>query len=449
MNLSIGEFSAVSGLPAQTLRFYHSQGLLVPESVDEQTGYRSYAHHQVEQALLVTTLRQAGLGVRDVRQALGDRDRAESMLHDHAEAVAHRHRREDQAIDDARSFLTSWPGVYTDRFAGQVVLSALVPHAEAEVGEGHAADKRWYDWERAHWSFHDTVRRMRGVAAACGLEQAGTAWMTPAAETWQQSADSSTAGGPHWLAKLPVLLADVDSLAGALPPHVEVQSWPGRDELGIRMPGPVTAAKYSTALFRLVGHQADGVFPDLGPGGPRLVVHDDACELLVRLLPLDEEEFPTAGGFEGFDRFTDRARRVVALTQDEARMLDHDRVGPEHVLLALLREGNGVAARALGSLGITLEGVREHVEQVAGRGRQAPSGDVPFTPLARQVLERSLGEAQEIDQSYVGTEHVLLALVREGGTVATQVLVRLGADPDRVRREVLEVLSTFRASSAR
>jgi DNA-binding transcriptional MerR regulator len=449
VDLSIGEFSAVSGLPAQTLRFYHSQGLLVPASVDEHTGYRSYGMHQVEQAVLVKTLRQAGLGVRDVRRALDDLDRAAAMLHDHAEAVERLRRREDQAIDDARSLLTSWPEVRTDRFAGQVVLSAPVPHAEAVTQEGHVVDERWYDWDRAHRSFHDTVRRLRGVAAACGLEQAGTAWKAPAAETRRQSADGMTADGPHWLAKLPVLTADADSVAGALPPHVELQSWPSRDELGIRMPGPATTAKYSMALGRLVTHHLDGVFPDLGPGGSRLVVHDDAFELFVRLVPVDEEEFLMIEGFERMDRFTDRAQRVVALAQDEARTLDHDHVGPEHVLLALLREGNGVAAQVLESLGITLEGVREQVERIVGRGLRAPSGDVPLGPRAREVLERSLDDAQRIGQSYVGTEHVLLSLVREGEcegeTVATQALVGLGVAPDRVRREVRQLLSTFRS----
>ncbi|NMH77777.1 Clp protease N-terminal domain-containing protein [Pseudonocardia xinjiangensis] len=451
MDFSIGEFSAVSGLPPQTLRFYHSQGLLVPASVDEQTGYRSYGMHQVEQAVLVTTLRQAGLAVRDVRRALDNLDRAGAMLHDHAEAVERRRRREDQAIGEARSLLTSWPEVRTDRFAGQVVLSAPVPHAEAGTREGHVVDERWYDWDRAHRSFHDTVRRLRGVAAARGLEQTGTAWKTPAAETPRQSADSMTADGPHWLAKLPVLTADADSVAGALPPGVEVQSWPGRDELGIRMPGPATTAKYSMALSRLVTHHLDGVFPDLGPGGPRLVVHDDAFELFVRSVPVDEEEFPMIKGFAGADRFTDRAKRVVALAQDEARMLDHDHVGPEHVLLALLSEGNGVAPQVLESLGITLEALREQVERIVRRGRRAPSGDVPLGPRAREVLERSLDEAQRIGQSYVGTEHVLLSLVRagegegEGETVATQALVGLGVDPDRVSREVRQLLTTFRS----
>jgi hypothetical protein len=254
-----------------------------------------------------------------------------------------------------------------------------------------------------------------------------------------------TADGPHWLAKLPVLASDAGSVAGALPPHVEVQSWPGRDELGIRLPGPATTAKYGMALGRLVTHHLDGVFPDLGPGGPRLVVHDDAFELFVRAVPVDEEEMPVVGGFEGVDRFTDRARRVVALARDEARMLDHDHVGPEHVLLALLSEGGGVAPQVLEPLGITLEGVREQVERIVGRGRRAPSGDVPLAPRAREVLERSLDEARRTGQTYVGTEHVLLSLVREGEGVATQALVGLGVEPDRVRREVRQLLSTFRS----
>jgi DNA-binding transcriptional MerR regulator len=286
--LSIGEFSDVSGLPPQTLPFYHSEGLLVPESVDEKTGYRSYAYPQVEQAMLIMTLRQAGLGVREVRRALDDRDDAGSMLHDHVAAPSRRRRREDEAIEEARSLLTSWPEVRPSRFTGQAVLSAPVPHGEAEMRAGQVADERWYDWDRAHRSFHDTVRRLRDVAAAHHLDQAGTAWKTPAVETPQQKVDNLTATGPHWVAKLPVVVDDAEPLDGGLPPDVEVQSWSSRDELGVRMPGRATTAKYSTALHRLLSHRTDGVFPDLGVGGGRIVVHDDAFESFLALRPLDE-----------------------------------------------------------------------------------------------------------------------------------------------------------------
>ena len=132
-----------------------------------------------------------------------------------------------------------------------------------------------------------------------------------------------------------------------------------------------------------------------------------------------------------FERFTDRARRVVVLAQEEARMLNHDYIGTEHILLGLIREGDGVAAKALESLGISLEAVRQQVEEIIGRGQQAPSGHIPFTPRAKKVLELSLREALQLGHNYIGTEHILLGLIREGEGVAAQVLVKLGADPEQ------------------
>ena len=142
-----------------------------------------------------------------------------------------------------------------------------------------------------------------------------------------------------------------------------------------------------------------------------------------------------------FERFTDRARRVVVLAQEEARMLNHNYIGTEHILLGLIHEGEGVAATALESLGIALEGVRQQVEEIIGQGQQAPSGHIPFTPRAKKVLELSLREALQLGHNYIGTEHILLGLIREGEGVAAQVLVKLGADLNRVRQQVLQLLS--------
>jgi hypothetical protein len=142
-----------------------------------------------------------------------------------------------------------------------------------------------------------------------------------------------------------------------------------------------------------------------------------------------------------FKRFTDRARQVVVLAQDEARRLDHNYIGTEHILLGLIREGDGVAARALESLGIGLDIVRQQVEEIIGRGQQAPSGHIPFTPRAKKVLELSLREAQQLGHDYIGTEHILLGLVREGDGVAAQVLVKRGADLNRVRQQVIQLLA--------
>src|SRR6266513_2612813 len=144
-----------------------------------------------------------------------------------------------------------------------------------------------------------------------------------------------------------------------------------------------------------------------------------------------------------FERFTDRARRVVVLAQEEARMLNHNYIGTEHILLGLIHEGEGVAAKALESLGISLEAVRQQVEEIIGQGQQAPSGHIPFTPRAKKVLELSLREALQLGHNYIGTEHILLGLIREGEGVAAQVLVKLGADLSRVRQQVIQLLSGY------
>ena len=141
-----------------------------------------------------------------------------------------------------------------------------------------------------------------------------------------------------------------------------------------------------------------------------------------------------------FERFSDRARRAVALAQEEARRLDHNYIGTEHILLGLIHEGEGVAAKALESLGISLDAVRQQVEEIIGRGQQPPQGHIPFTPRAKKVLELSLRESLQLGHKYIGTEHILLGLIREGDGVAAQVLVRLGADLNRVRQQVIQLL---------
>jgi ATP-dependent Clp protease ATP-binding subunit ClpC len=149
-----------------------------------------------------------------------------------------------------------------------------------------------------------------------------------------------------------------------------------------------------------------------------------------------------------FERFTDRARRVVVLAQEEARMLNHNYIGTEHILLGLIHEGEGVAAKGLESLGISLEAVRAQVEEIIGQGQQAPSGHIPFTPRAKKVLELSLREALQLGHNYIGTEHILLGLIREGEGVAAQVLVKLGADLNRVRQQVIQLLSGYQGKEA-
>ena len=141
-----------------------------------------------------------------------------------------------------------------------------------------------------------------------------------------------------------------------------------------------------------------------------------------------------------FERFTDRARRVVVLAQEEARMLDHNYIGTEHLLLGLIHEGEGIAAKALEAMGISLDAVRQQVEVVIGRGQHAPSGHIPFTPRAKRVLELSQRESDQLGHHSIGTEHILLGLVREGDGVAAQVLVKLGADLNQLRQQVIQIL---------
>jgi ATP-dependent Clp protease ATP-binding subunit ClpA len=151
-----------------------------------------------------------------------------------------------------------------------------------------------------------------------------------------------------------------------------------------------------------------------------------------------------------FERFTDKARHVVVLAQEEARLLRHDYIGTEHLLLGLIREGNGVAAKALEHLGIELAAVRQHVEELVGQGpaQAKRSGHIPFTPQAKKALQLALREAVQLGHNYIGTEHILLGLIREGDGPAARVLARLGADLDGVRTEVARLLRGFHGEPA-
>ncbi len=143
-----------------------------------------------------------------------------------------------------------------------------------------------------------------------------------------------------------------------------------------------------------------------------------------------------------FERFTDRARRAVVHAQDEARELNHNYIGTEHLLLGLMREPESVAARALQELNISQDAVREEVIQIIGRGQGVLTGHIPFTPRAKKVLELSLREALQLGHNYIGTEHILLGLIREGEGVAAQVLVKLGGNMGVVREKVIELAPT-------
>jgi ATP-dependent Clp protease ATP-binding subunit ClpC len=150
-----------------------------------------------------------------------------------------------------------------------------------------------------------------------------------------------------------------------------------------------------------------------------------------------------------FERFTDRAREVVVLAQQESFLLNHNYIGTEHILLGLIHEGEGVAAKALESLGISLDVARARVEAAVPAGESPPKGHIPFTTRAKKVLELSLREALQLGHNYIGTEHILLGLVREGEGVAAQVLAELGGGSlDRVRDAVITILSGYEGKPA-
>src|SRR4051795_11222845 len=149
---------------------------------------------------------------------------------------------------------------------------------------------------------------------------------------------------------------------------------------------------------------------------------------------------------EKFDKFTERARKVLQLAQEEAHRFNHNYIGTEHLLLGLVREGDGVAARVLGNMGVQLPKVRSAVEFIIGRGEQAPTGEIGLTPRAKKVLELAIDEARRLNHHYIGTEHLLLGLVREGEGIAAGVLESLGVNLEKVRAQVMQVVNQSSSS---
>ncbi|MFC4562172.1 MerR family transcriptional regulator [Nocardiopsis mangrovi] len=284
MNLFIKDFSEISDLSPQTLRFYHSEGLLVPATVDEETGYRGYDLEQIERALLVTALRGAGMSVKDVRRALDAPDTAIELLQEHTAMLRHRRAVEDEALDTARELLTSWPEVELKKVPQMTVLSTLVPPVAVEKRRGQP-DR--YDWGEVADAAAVAAQELRALAEEHGAAVAGTPWFTMALETPEQKRGFLSLEGPHWLAKLSIS-AGSDALA-ALEEKVDVQDFAAREELSIRMPGRHTAAKFSMAGVQLVTHQApEGYFASSAEA--RHVLHEDGIETAMPLLLLSEVE---------------------------------------------------------------------------------------------------------------------------------------------------------------
>jgi DNA-binding transcriptional MerR regulator len=276
--LSISDFSEMCQLSPQTLRFYHSEGLLVPVEVNEQTGYRSYTFDQVERAMLITVLRGTGMSVKLVRRALDEPDTAAALLQTHSSDVQRQRQAQDEAIRDAREFLTSWPEVRLRHAPETTVVSKPVPGPPA----GHDQD----EWDESEAATITTIEDVAKTVESCGAVVAGPPWRSPAIETPEQKRQNVRGEGPHWLVKVPIT-ADAEAVA-ALSRTVEVQAFAGRDELSIFIPGRTSMAKYATALSRLLTHPLDGAYPDLSR--TRQLLHDNGVETTVAICQLDETD---------------------------------------------------------------------------------------------------------------------------------------------------------------
>ncbi|WP_106400869.1 MerR family transcriptional regulator [Actinocorallia populi] len=273
--LSISEFSEMCRLSPQALRFYHSEGLLVPADVDEQTGYRSYTFDQVERAMLVTVLREAGMSVKLVRRALDEPDAAPDLLRRHEEEVRHRRRAEDEAISDARELLGSRPEVLLRRTPEMTVASKPVPGTSAE-----------HDWDEVDAAVAAAVQDVVKAVESCGAVVSGVPWRAWAGETPEQKRRSLTAEGPHWLVKVPI--AGEEKAIAGLPEDIEVQAFEARDELSIFIPGRNSMAKYGTALSRLFTHPLQDAYLDVSR--MRHLLHDHGVETTAAVCELDRTD---------------------------------------------------------------------------------------------------------------------------------------------------------------
>ena len=260
--MSISDFSEMAHLTPQTLRYYHAEGLLVPVEVDRRTGYRSYAFEQVEQAMLITVLREAGLSVRLVRRALDEPDRVPALLGQHRAEVERERRAQDEAIRAAADLFDSPPEPRRRHVPATTVASRPVP--------GTPLGRTAAEWDEAEAILAAATDDLVRTVERLGGRVAGSPWRTPALETAGQKRAVLTGEGPFWLVKVP--------LDGGLdrPGDIDVQQLAARDEVSILMPGRNTMAKYCTAVLRLLAYPLDDAFPDTAR--LRQVVRADGVE---------------------------------------------------------------------------------------------------------------------------------------------------------------------------
>jgi DNA-binding transcriptional MerR regulator len=272
--LTISDFSEMCYLSPQTLRYYHSEGLLVPADVDPQTGYRSYTFDQVEQAMLITALRGTGMSVKLVRRALDEPGEAPALLQEHADEVAAQRQLQDEAISDARMLVGSRPEARLRQVPEATVVSRLVT---VESGPDR------YDWTAAEATLGAAVDDLVAAVESCGAVVSGTPWRgwTRGTEEQRQGAD-----GPPWLVTVPVE-ADAKALA-ALPDDVVVQTFEAREELSIFLPGKSSMAKFATAMSRLTTHPLDAAYVDFSR--MRQLLHDDGVETAMAVREVEDAD---------------------------------------------------------------------------------------------------------------------------------------------------------------
>ncbi|MFD6141324.1 MerR family transcriptional regulator [Promicromonospora sp. NPDC060271] len=273
--LTISDFSEMCYLSPQTLRYYHSEGLLVPADVDPQTGYRSYTFDQVEQAMLITALRGTGMSVKLVRRALDEPGEAPALLREHAAEVAAQRQLQDEAISDARELLGARPEVRLRHVPEATVVSRLVA---VEL-----AGRDRYDWTAAETTLGAAVTDLVATVESCGAVVSGTPW-----RGWTRGTQEQRQGpdGPPWLVSVPVE-ADAKALA-ALPDGVEAHTFEAREEVSIFLPGKSSMAKFATAMSRLTTHPLDGAYVDFSR--MRQVLHDDGVETALAVRRLEDDD---------------------------------------------------------------------------------------------------------------------------------------------------------------
>jgi DNA-binding transcriptional MerR regulator len=272
--LTISDFSEMCYLSPQTLRYYHSEGLLVPADVDPQTGYRSYTFDQVEQAMLITALRGTGMSVKLVRRALDEPGEAPALLQEHAAEVAAQRQLQDEAISDARELVGSRPEARLRHVPEATVVSRLVT---VESGPDR------YDWTAAEATLGAAVDDLVATVESCGAVVSGTPWRgwTRGTEEQRRGAD-----GPPWLVTVPVE-ADAEALA-ALPDGLEARTFEAREELSIFLPGKSSMAKFATAMSRLTTHPLDAAYVDFSR--MRQLLHDDGVETAMAVREVEDTD---------------------------------------------------------------------------------------------------------------------------------------------------------------